>query len=81
MLRLEAEIVINRAVRQCALEGIWVVTTYDCLVTNPEHAERVKEIVVEALESAGVTLTIGIMAFNEKLEDARCGGYETRLNK
>ncbi len=31
MLRLESEIVINRAVRQCAVERIWVVTIHDCL--------------------------------------------------
>ena len=31
MLRLESEVVINRAVRQCALEGIWVVTIHDWL--------------------------------------------------
>ncbi len=41
MLRLESEVVINRAVRRCALEGIWVVTIHDCLVTYPEHAGRV----------------------------------------
>ena len=54
MLRLESEIVINRAVRQCALEGIWVVTIHDCLVTYPEQAERVRQIMVEAFESVGI---------------------------
>ena len=54
MLRLESEIVINRAVRQCALEGIWAVTIHDCLVTYPENAERVRQIMVEAFESVGV---------------------------
>ena len=64
MLRLESEIVINRAVRQCALEGIWVVTIHDCLVTYPEQAERVRQIMVEAFESVGVRPTIKITAFN-----------------
>jgi hypothetical protein len=64
MLRLESEIVINRAVRQCAIEGIWVVTIHDCLVTYPEHAERVSQIMVEAFESVGVRPTIKITAFN-----------------
>src|SRR4051794_3929802 len=48
MLRLEAEIIINRAVRRCALEGIWVVTIHDCLVTFPELAERVSQIMEDA---------------------------------
>ena len=58
MLRLESEIVINRAVRQCALEGIWAVTIHDCLVTYPENAERVRLIMVEAFESVEVSPTI-----------------------
>ncbi len=64
MLRLESEIVINRAVRQCALEGIWVVTIHDCVVTYPENAERVRQIMVEAFESVGVTPTIKVTAFD-----------------
>jgi hypothetical protein len=64
MLRLESEIIINRAVRQCALEGICVVTIHDCLVTYPDQAERVREIMVEVLESVGVTPTIKISAFD-----------------
>jgi hypothetical protein len=63
MLRLESEIVINRAVRHCALEGIWVVTIHDCLVTYPEQAEGVKQILMGAFESAGVTPTIKITGF------------------
>jgi hypothetical protein len=64
MLRLEAEIIINRAIRQCAMEGIWVVTIHDCLVTFPEEAERVKEIMVGAFGSVGVIPTIKIKSFN-----------------
>ena len=71
MLRLESEIVINRAVRQCALEGIWVVTIHDCLVTYPEHAERVRQIMVEAFESVGVSPTIKVTAFNQEAQEAR----------
>jgi hypothetical protein len=64
MLRLESEIIINRAVRQCALEGIWVVTIHDCVVTYPEQAKRVKEIMVEAFKTVGVTPTIKIKSFD-----------------
>jgi hypothetical protein len=64
MLRLESEIVINRAVRQCALQGIWVVTIHDCLVTYPEQAERVKQIMVEAFGSVAIRPMIKITAFN-----------------
>ena len=71
MLRLESEIVINRAVRQCALEGIWVVTIHDCLVTYPDQAERVRQIMVAAFESVGVRPTIKITAFNSSCQDAR----------
>jgi hypothetical protein len=71
MLRLESEIIINRAVRQCALEGIWVVTIHDCLVTYPDQAERVREIMVEAFRSVGVRPTIKITAFNVEAQDAR----------
>jgi hypothetical protein len=71
MLRLESEIIINRAVRQCALEEIWVMTIHDCLVTYSDQSERVKEIMVEAFESVGVTPTIKITAFNVEAQDAR----------
>jgi hypothetical protein len=71
MLRLESEIIINRAVRQCALEEIWVMTIHDCLVTYPDQAERVREIMIEAFESVGVTPRIKITAFNVEAQDAR----------
>jgi hypothetical protein len=64
MLRLESEIVINRAVRQCALEDIWVVTIHDCLVTFADHAERVTQIMTEAFGSVGVRPTIKTSDFN-----------------
>jgi hypothetical protein len=64
MLRLESEIVINRAVRQCALEGIWVVSIHDCLVTYPENAERVKQIMEDAFGSVGTRPTIKVTAFD-----------------
>lgn len=63
MLRLEAEVVINRAVRRCALEGIWVVTIHDCLVTFPEQAERVRQIMTEAFGTVGARPTIKVTAF------------------
>ena len=62
---------ITRAVQQCALEGIWVVTIHDCLVTYPEQAERVKQIMVAAFESVGVRPTIKITAFDSSAQDAR----------
>jgi hypothetical protein len=64
MLRLESEIIINRAVCQCALEGIWVVTIHDCLVTYPDQAERVRQIMVDAFGSVGVRPSIKITAFD-----------------
>jgi hypothetical protein len=41
-----------------------VVTVHDCLLTNPEQAERVKRIMVEAFESADVTPMIKSTALN-----------------
>ena len=70
-LRLESEIIINRAVRRCALEGIWVVTIHDCLVTYPEQAERVQQMMIAAFESVGVRPTIKITAFDSSSQDAR----------
>jgi hypothetical protein len=64
ILRLEAEIIINRAVRRCALEGIWVVTIHDCLVSFPEHAESVSQIMKEAFGSVDVRPTIKVTAFD-----------------
>jgi hypothetical protein len=77
MLRLESEIVINRAVRRCALEGIWVVTIHDCLVTYPEQAERVRQIMEEAFGSVSVKPTIKITAFNQEAQDARRGDADS----
>jgi hypothetical protein len=73
MLRLESEIVINRAVRRCAVEGIWAVTIHDCLVTYPEHAERVKHIMEEAFRSVGVNPTIKVKSFDLEAQDPRYG--------
>lgn len=81
MLRLESEIVINRAVRRCALEEIWVVTIHDCLVTVPDHARRVREIMVEAFGSVGIKPTIKVTAFNENVQDARCGDPGSQLDR
>src|SRR5947209_1839686 len=58
MLRRESEIIVNRAVRQRGLEGIWVVTIHDCLVTCPNQAERVKQLMVESFGTVGVNPTI-----------------------
>lgn len=63
MLRLEAEVVINRAVRRCALEGIWVVTIHDCLVTFPEYAQRVSRVMAEAFGTVGARPAIKVTAF------------------
>ena len=54
MLRAESAIVIHRAVRRCAQEGIWAVTIHDSIVTFPEHAKAVTAIMEEAFSSAGV---------------------------
>jgi hypothetical protein len=73
MLRLESEIVINRAVGQCALEGNWVVAIHDGLVSYPEHVERVTQIMVESFGSVGIKPTIEVTAFNQEAQYARCG--------
>jgi hypothetical protein len=80
MLRLEAEIIINKAVRRCALEGIWVVTIHDCMVTYPEQADRVSQILIEAFGSVGVTPTIKIKSFDLDAQEARCGAAGARLD-
>jgi hypothetical protein len=69
--------VINRAVRQCPLEGMWVVQIHDCLVTIPDRAERVKQIVVQALGSVGVTprTVVGLRAGICPI-DCRIGGHD-----
>ncbi len=46
-------------------------TIHDCLVTYPEQAERVRQIMVEASESVGVSPTIKITAFNQETQEAR----------
>jgi hypothetical protein len=71
MLRLESEIVINRAVRRCALEGIWVVTIHDCLVTYPDQADRVRQIMEESFGSVGVRPTLKVTAFNQGAQNDR----------
>jgi len=81
MLRLESEIVINRAVRQCALEGIWVVTIHDCLVTYPEHSERVRRIMVEGFGTMGIKPTIKTTTFNLNVLEARWGDPVTWLDR
>jgi len=53
------------------LEGIWVVTVHDCLVTDPDNAERSRRINVEALGSMGVKRRNKIRAFNLNAQDAR----------
>ena len=39
-------------------------TVHDCLMTNPEEAESVEQIMVEAFESMGVRATIKTTAFD-----------------
>jgi len=41
------------------------------LVTYPEQAERVGQIMVEAFGSVGVKPTIKVTAFNEEAQEAR----------
>jgi hypothetical protein len=71
MLRLESEVIINRAVRRCALERIWAVTIHDCLVSYPDQSERVRQIMEEAFRSVGVTPTIKVKSFDQEAQDAR----------
>jgi hypothetical protein len=42
-----------------------VVTIHDCLVTFPEHAERVCRIMAEAFETVGARPTIKVTAFDQ----------------
>ena len=60
--------------------GIWVVTIHDCLVTYPENAERVSQIMVEAFESVGIKPTIKVIAFNLNGQEARCGDPGSRVD-
>jgi hypothetical protein len=48
-----------------------MVTIHDCLVTYPELAERVSQIMVEALESVGVSPRVKGKAFNVEAQKAR----------
>ena len=61
---------VQRAVRRCALEGIGVVTIYDCLVTYPDNAERFSRIMVEAFGSVGIRPTIKVTAFDLNVLEA-----------
>ena len=58
-------------VRRCALEGIWVVTIHDCLVTYPDNAERVSRIMEQAFGSVGIRPTIKVTAFDLNVLEAR----------
>lgn len=78
MLRAESAIVIGRAVRRCAEEGIWAATIHDSIVTTPEHAESVVGIMEEAFGSVGVRPTIKVTAFDEEGWDARRGDSHDR---
>ena len=66
MLRVESAIVIGRAVRRCAEEGIWAATIHDSIVTPPEHAETVVGVMEQAFGSVGVRPTIKVTAFDEE---------------
>ena len=58
-------------VSRCALEGIWVVTIHDCLVTYPDNAERVSRIMEQAFGSVGIRPTIKVTAFDLNVLEAR----------
>ena len=45
-------------------------TIHDCLVTYPEHAERVCQIMEDAFESVGIRPTIKVTAFNQGAQEA-----------
>ena len=62
---------ITSVVSRCALEGIWVVTSHDCLVTYPDNAERVSRIMEQALGSVGIRTTIKVTAFDLNVLAAR----------
>jgi hypothetical protein len=67
MLRAESAIVIGRAVRRCAEEGIWAATIHDSIVTTPEHASAVVGVMEEAFGSVGVRPMIKVTAFDEEV--------------
>ena len=58
-----------------------MVTIHDCLVTYPEQAERVRQVMVEAFVSVGVRPTIKVTAFNQEAQDARCGDPGSWLDR
>ena len=58
-------------VQRCALEGVWVVTIYNCLVTYPDNAERVSRIMEQAFGSVSIKPSIKVTAFNLNAEEAR----------
>jgi len=53
------------------LEGIWVVTIHDCLVTYPDNAERVSRIMEQAFGSVGIRPTIKVTVFDLNVLEAR----------
>ena len=57
-----------------ANNGLWVVTIFDCLVTYPEHAERARQIMVEAFDSVGVRPTIKTTVIPLECPGCRWGG-------
>ena len=48
-----------------------MVPTHDCPVTCEEHAEKVKQIMVEAFESVGIKPTVKTTALDLNAQDAR----------
>jgi hypothetical protein len=48
-----------------------MVPTHDCPVTCEEHAEKVKQIIVEAFESVGIKPTIKTPDFDLNAQEAR----------
>ncbi len=56
-------------------------TIHDGLVTCPERAERVKQIMVEAFESVGVGPTVKLTAFDLEAQDAPRSDPGTRLDR
>ena len=50
---------------------VWVVTTYNCLVTYPDNAERVSRIMEQTFGSVGIRPTIKVAAFDLNVLEAR----------
>lgn len=53
MMRKEVEIMTD-VIRECSKEGIFVGYVYDALICNPDHAQRIKEIMDEQVIKHGV---------------------------